>query len=343
MIWKFPRESILKKNALFVQSIIDERSIQITFDVLSNPESLRNEIRTKILYRPQFLLAGYNDSSSQNQVFVFGKEEVDFLQSLNVDQQITAFSNIFDKQVACIIISNSLVFPDYILELLNNRNVALLSTDKDISVVFDVLTSYFNDQFSPQMVVHGTLVDVYGVGILLYGKSSIGKSEVALDLVERGHRLVADDTVMLTNNADATIMGTSTRIAKHFMEIRGIGVIDVRSMFGIKAVRFQKRMEIVIELVEYDPNEEYTRTGLEQSFAEIMGVRMDYIKLPVYHGKNVTVIAEAIALNYLLRTYGYNPAKIMSDYLHSVLQNEPIHEDKFSNQRLVNYFQGDRE
>lgn len=343
MIWKFPRESILKKNALFVQSIIDEKSIQISFDVLSKPESLRNEIKTKVLYRPQFLLAGYNDSSWSNQVYVFGKEEIDFLQTLNAEQQIAAFTIIFEKQTACIILSNSLLLPDYIIELLNNNNVAILSTDKDISVVFDVLTSFLNDQFAPQMVAHGTLVDVYGVGILFYGNSSIGKSEVALDLIERGHRLVADDTVMLTNNSDATIMGTSTRIAKHFMEIRGIGVIDVRSMFGIKAVRFQKRLEIIIELVEYDPNEEYTRTGLEQSFAEVMGVRLDYVKLPVYHGKNITVIAEAIALNYLLRTYGYNPAKIMADYLQSVLQNEPIHEDKFSNQRLVDYFQGDKE
>jgi len=343
MIWKFPRENILSKSAVFVQAILDETSMQINFNILSDKETLKREIKSKIPYRPQFLLAGFDDLSSEGQLYLFGIEEQQFLEKLDKESQIKSINQLIRKNTPCIILTKNVSLPEHLLEILNQNKIAILTTESDLITTYNLIANFLNDQFAPQMVVYGTFVDVYGVGILFYGKSAIGKSELALDLVERGHRLVADDTVMLTNNAQATIMGTSTRIAKHFMEIRGLGIIDVRAMFGIKAVRFQKRLEIIVELVEYDPQEEYTRTGLEPSFAEVMGVRLDYVKLPIYQGKNITVISEAIALNYLLRTYGYNPAKIMSDYLNSMLLNEPVHEDKFASQRLINYFQGDKE
>lgn len=343
MIWKFPRENILSKSMVYVQAIMDEPSMPINFELLSDKQTLQREIRSKFPYRPQFLLAGHEDSSIENQLYLFGNEEINYLNKLDKNEQIKAIENILKKNVPCIILTDNHTLPDYLMDVLSKSNVAVLRTSRDLITTYNVVSNFLNDQFSPQMVVHGTLVDVYGVGLLFFGKSAIGKSELALDLVERGHRLVADDTVMLTNNAHSTIMGTSTRMAKHFMEIRGLGIIDVRAMFGIKAVRFQKRVEIIVELVEYNPNEEYTRTGLEPSFAEVMGVKLDYVKLPIYQGKNITVISEAIALNYLLRTYGYNPAKIMSDYLNSMLLNEPVHEDKFASQRLINYFQGDKE
>ncbi len=343
MIWKFPRENILSKTMVYVQALVEEQSMPIKFNLLTDQKSLKQEIRSKIPYRPQFLLTGFDDFSPSGQLFLIGDEEIKYLNTLDSDSQDKAINNLISKNPPCIILTNNIFLPNNILNMFEKSNTAVLSTDRDLVTTYNVVSSFLNDQFSPQMVVHGTLVDVYGVGILFYGKSAIGKSELALDLVERGHRLVADDTVMLTNNAESTIMGTSTRMAKHFMEIRGLGIIDVRAMFGIKAVRFQKRLEIIVELVEYNPQEEYTRTGLEPSFAEVMGVELDYVKLPIYQGKNITVISEAIALNYLLRTYGYNPAKIMSDYLNSMLLNEPVHEDKFASQRLINYFQGDKE
>lgn len=343
MIWKFPRETILSKSMVYVQTIFEEQSMPINFNLLTNKQSLKQEIKSKIPYRPQLLLSGYDDSSPSGQIYLFGEEEINYLNHLDSESQKKAIKFLLTKNPPCIIITNNLTLPEDIRNILLKSDTAVLITEKDLITTYNVIASFLNDQFSPQMVVHGTLVDVYGVGILFYGKSAIGKSELALDLVERGHRLVADDTVMLTNNAQSTIMGTSTRMAKHFMEIRGLGIIDVRAMFGIKAVRFQKRLEIIVELVEYNPQEEYTRTGLEPSFAEVMGVELDYVKLPIYQGKNITVISEAIALNYLLRTYGYNPAKIMSDYLNSMLLNEPVHEDKFASQRLINYFQGDKE
>lgn len=343
MAWHFPNESILKKRNLLVREILEESSIQIHFELLSDKSTLDNIIKLKSLYRPQFILAGFPDNSDNNQIQVFAKEEIDFLNSLSPEMQINAINALVSKSISCLIITNGLNLNNELLNVLKINNIALLHTNSDISTVIDVLSGFLNDHFSPQMVVHGTFTDVHGVGILFVGRSAIGKSEVALDLVERGHRLVADDTVMLTNNAQNTIMGTSTKIAKHFMEIRGLGIIDVRAMFGVRAVRFQKRVEIIVELEQFNDDNEYTRTGLEESNAEVMGVGLDFVRLPIFPGKNITVIVEAIALNYLLRTYGYNPAKVMTDNLHSMLTNQPVHEDKFKTQRLINFFQGDRE
>lgn len=343
MSWRFPNESILKKRNLLIREILEESSIQIDFELISKEETLENTIGSKVIYRPQFILAGFEDNSDNSHIQLFDKEEIEFLNSLNSEQQENAIRKLTAREINCLILAGGYTLSENLLEIFAVKNVAVLGTHSSVSEVMDVLTSFLNDHFSPQMVVHATFTDVHGVGILFVGRSSIGKSEVALDLVERGHRLVADDTVMLTNNAEGTIMGTSTKIAKHFMEIRGLGIIDVRAMFGVRAVRFQKRVEIIVELENYDQENEYTRTGLEDSTAEVMGVNLDYIKLPIVPGKNITVIVEAIALNYLLRTYGYNPAKVMTDNLHSMLINEPIHEDKFKTQRLINFFQGDRE
>lgn len=343
MVWRFPNETLLRKEDIRISDMLEEETIHLDFELLSNESSLDRKVSTSLLYRPQFILAGYEDNALNEQFYLLGKEEIDFLNSLNYEKQLISIENLIKKDPACIILTNSFNVPDYLLDPIVEHNIAVLRSPKELRTVWAVLTTFLNDRFSPQMVVHGSLVDVYGVGILFVGKSGIGKSEISLDLVERGHRLVADDTVMLTNNADETIIGTSTKIAKHFMEIRGLGIIDVRSIFGVRAVRYQKRVEIIVELVEFNVNEEYTRTGLENQSAEALGVELDYIKLPIFAGKNITVIVEAIALNYLLRMYGYNPAKVMQENLTSILMNEPIHEDKTKIQRLVNYFQGDRE
>ncbi|OGU59602.1 MAG: HPr(Ser) kinase/phosphatase [Ignavibacteria bacterium GWF2_33_9] len=343
MTWHFPNESILRKRSLIVREILEESQIKLEFELLSTDLSLENKLSSKVIYRPQFLLAGFNDDSDASQLFILGDVENHFLKTLPEEQKEKAIRMITLGNMTCLILADNVSLNDNLLQILSTKNVAILRTKTDVNTVIDVLSSFLTDHFSPQMVVHGTFCDVHGTGILFVGRSAIGKSEVALDLVERGHRLVADDTVMLTKNAATTIMGTSTKLAKHFMEIRGLGIIDVRAMFGVRAVRFQKRVEIIVELEQYNQDNEYTRTGLENSIADVMGVNLEYLKLPIFPGKNITVIVEAIALNYLLRTYGYNPAKVMTDNLQSNLLNRPVHEDKFQTQRLINFFQGDKE
>src|SRR5690606_27198176 len=181
-------------------------------------------------------------------------------------------------------------------------------------------------------------VDVYGVGILFIGKSGIGKSEVALDLVERGHRLVADDLIILTKKGEGILMGSGTNLAKHFMEIRGLGIIDVERMFGIRAIRYQKRLEVLVELEVWDDKTEYTRTGLDESTVNISDVEIPYVKLPILPGKNITVISEVISLNYLLKHYGYDAAKRLERRL-----NDRIMGKKIDDMRGVDYFEHDFE
>jgi HPr kinase/phosphorylase len=174
--------------------------------------------------------------------------------------------------------------------------------------------------------------------MLFVGKSGIGKSEVALDLVERGHRMVADDVVIFTKKGEGILMGSGTQLVKHFMEVRGIGLIDIRSMFGVRAIRFQKRLEVIIELEIWDENSEYTRTGLDETHISLMDVEIPYIKLPILPGKNITVISEVIALNYLLRHYGYDAAQVFNDRLMAQLQQKTQKTD-----RAINYFEHDFE
>jgi len=178
-----------------------------------------------------------------------------------------------------------------------------------------VLREFLGDQFAQQQSLHGSLIDIYGIGVLIIGPAGIGKSEVALDLVERGHRLVSDDVVMATRKEEQVIMGSGTDLVQHFMEIRGLGLVDVRAMFGIRAIRFQKRVELVVNLHVWDPDEEYTRLGMAEETYDVLGIGLPLVKLPITPGKNVTVLCEVIAMNHLLRHYGYDPAEVFAERL----------------------------
>ena len=225
------------------------------------------------------------------------------------------------------------------LNAARGQGVAVLQSSFESTKFLYILSDFLDDQFSPQTVIHGSFVDVYGIGLLLTGRSGIGKSEIALDLVERGHRLVADDVVMITQKGEGILMGAGTDLVKHFMEIRGLGLIDVRSLFGIRAIRFQKRVELVVELMEWHSDEDYTRTGLDTDGIDILDVQIPHVRLPIFPGKNVTVICEVIALNYLLRHYGYDAAKEFTKRLEAVITEKSKH----IGERAIDYFEHDFE
>jgi HPr kinase/phosphorylase len=185
------------------------------------------------------------------------------------------------------------------------------------------LTLYLDHMFAPQSTVHGSLVDVYGVGLLVTGRSGIGKSETALDLVERGHRLVADDVVTITKRHGDVLIGSGNQLLRHHMEIRGIGIIDVQSIFGVRAIRLQKRVEVEIHLKEWLREEEYERVGLDERKTPILDVEIPRVEVPIFPGKNVTVIAEVVALNYLIKAYGgYSPAERLNQHLIELMKRK---------------------
>jgi HPr kinase/phosphorylase len=309
---------------------------------LTGEVGLDNTISDKSLHRPQLALAGFTEFFTYFRVQLFGNTEFFYLKSLSPERRRDAFARICSFNVPVVVCANDHELDEDLLAMAREKGIAVLATPFDTTKTIYLLSEFLDDQFAAQLSVHGSFVDVYGVGMLFTGSSGIGKSEIALDLVERGHRLVADDIVVLTKKRESILMGTGTSLVKHFMEIRGLGVIDVREMFGIRSIRFQKRCEIIVELEVYDHTREYNRTGLDESTMDIMGVEIPSVKLPIFPGKNVTVISETIALNYLLRTYGYNASKVFADRLQEEIRRRRETTGGVD-PRAITYFQSDDE
>jgi HPr kinase/phosphorylase len=332
-------KTIIKENIPVKQLL----SCPVQLTTIVGGVGLENLITDKNLHRPQLALAGFVELFTFHRVQVFGNTEIYYLQSLTSAERIKAFETIAEFAIPCIILTNHHSLEQELLDILAAKNIVVFSTPFETTKTIYLLSDFLDDQFALQIALHGSFVDVYGVGVLLTGRSGIGKSEIALDLIERGHRLVADDLVMFTKKRESVLMGTGTNLSQHFMEIRGLGIIDVEKMFGIRAIRFQKRLEIIVELEEWNRDNEYTRTGLEEAPLSLVGVDVASVKLPLFPGKNVTVITEVIALNYLLRTYGYNAAKVFADRLQDQINLRRLHKSTAHDQRLVSYFQSDDE
>ncbi|MBN8572852.1 MAG: HPr kinase/phosphorylase [Candidatus Kapabacteria bacterium] len=307
-----------------------------------NPSiTMSKPIVDKNIHRPQLALAGFVQLFTHNRVQVFGNTEMYYLKSLTESDRVKAFSTLCTFDIPCIILTNNHELDPPLMDEANKAHIPIFQTKYETTKAIYLLTEFLDDQFAEQATIHGSFVDVYGVGVLLIGRSGIGKSEIALDLVERGHRLVADDIVMFTKKRESILMGTGTTLVKHFMEIRGLGIIDVEKMFGIRAIRFQKRLEIIVELEEWDKDKEYTRTGLDEYTSPILEVDIATVKLPIFAGKNITVITEVIALNYLSKTYGYNAAHEFAHKLQHQIKSKS--ESQHRDSRLITYFQSDEE
>jgi len=304
----------------------------------STSADLNRKIFDQNLHRPGLALAGFVELFSFNRVQIFGNTEIKYLSSLSDKMQNEALSTIFKFDIPCIILTDGNVPMPQLLSMADKYKVPLFGSTYSTTKLVYLISDFLDDQFTQRITIHGSFVDVYGVGILFVGKSGIGKSEVALDLVERGHRLVADDVIILTKKGEGILMGAGTDLTKHFMEIRGLGIIDVERMFGIRAIRYQKRLEIAVELEVWNDNSEYTRTGLDERVTTISGVEIPYIKLPILPGKNITVISEVISLNYLLKHYGHDAAKIFQNRL-----NKKINEKDLQGKRATDYFEHDFE
>ena len=327
------------KERITVGFLFDTNKERLKLTSLSGDLGFSREIKDKNIHRPGLALAGYLQLFRYDRVQVCGNTEMHYLATLNPEQRKAAVKKICELTVPCIIVTNNNEVDKPFLDVAKEHQIPIFQTPFETTKLVYILSDFLDDQFSPQTVVHGSFVDVYGLGLLITGRSGIGKSEIALDLVERGHRLVADDVVMITRKGEGILIGAGTDLVRHFMEIRGLGLIDVRSMFGIRAIRFQKRVEIVVELMDWEPDGEYTRTGLDDENINILDVQITRVKLPIFPGKNVTVICEVIALNYLLKHYGYDPAREFSKRLETVISEK----SKQIGKRAIDYFEHDFE
>lgn len=337
----------IKKEFITVEFFFNECRERFNFRKITssriNPSSTITE---KDLHRPGLALAGFVDLFAFNRVQIFGNTENNYLKKLSKKERIETLERYFSFKVPCIILTHGNKPSTDLLRLAEANKIPIFSTPIHTTRLASLVGDFLDDQFALQAAIHASFVDVYGIGLLFCGKSGIGKSEIALDLVERGHRLVADDIVIISKKAENVLMGSGTSLVKHFMEIRGLGIIDIQRIFGIRAIRYQKRVEVIVELETWDKQKTYDRTGLESKKINILGVEAEKINLPIFPGKNITVIAEVIALNYLCKHYGYDAAKIFGKKLTSrIKQNKTGSkksvENKFS--RSTEYFEHDFE
>lgn len=349
MATTFDRLTPIKISSITVKELL---ASPLNMKILNDATGEMNEIINKKLNRPQFVLTGYKVFQNYKSIQIMGNTEYFYTQSLLPERRLEIYNYMMSYHIPCFIFTDQITPDNDFLEIAKKNGIAVISTNYDSVKLQMLLSEFLDDKFAVHTSVHGTFVDVCGVGMLFAGESGIGKSEIALDLVERGHRLVADDAIMLTQKFESILMGTGTTINRHNMEIRGLGIINVREMFGIRSIRFQKRLELIVELVAWNKELHQDRTGLEERKIDILGIKIPSIMLPIYPGKNITVIAESIAINYLLKTYGINSAQEFSEHLKSEiakqkqifdLRGKTPADHYILDKRLVSWFQFDRE
>ncbi len=335
---KIDQKSISRKEYITVEFLYNSIKDKFKLKLFSDKTGFGKKILDQNLYRPGLALAGFLDLFTYSRVQVFGNTEMRYLDHLTDEEKQKTLNRLFNFDIPCIILTDNNKPFQQLIDLANKYHIPLFSSEFATTKLIYLISDFLDDQFAPKISIHGSFVDVYGVGMLFVGKSGIGKSEVALDLIERGHRLVADDIIILTKKGEGILIGSGTNLVKHFMEIRGLGLIDVEKTFGIRAIRYQKRLEVIVELEVWDDKAEYTRTGLDGNNVVISDVEIPYIKLPILPGKNITVISEVISLNYLLKHYGYDAASQFQQRLNKRLRGE-----NSDNIRGVNYFEHDFE
>lgn len=322
IIYQTGTDKIRRVEKMLLSRFIDDLRGRLHLEVLVEGGLRDRYFTQRDLHRPGLALAGFVELFTHDKIQILGNTENYYLLSLSAEERIQSLEKVFQFDMPCIIVTNGNAILPEVQDWCVRRNVPLLRTSFSTTDAIHLIGAYLDEVFAPEVTVHGSMVDVYGIGMLLTGKSGIGKSEIALDLVERGHRLVADDTVMIKRTAETILIAQGHNTLRHFIEVRGVGILDVREMFGIRAVRVQKRLEVQVDLQLWDGKEEYERLGLDEQTVNILDVRIPVIKLPIYPGKNITVIAEAIALNLLLKIQGYDAAKVFSDKLMSEIQNK---------------------
>lgn len=267
------------------------------------------EVSIPEVNRPALQLSGFFDHFDSDRVQIIGYVEYTYLQTLEYERKLQIYDELVSYKVPCIVYSRNLEPDKELLEKATKQNIPILQTEKQTSGFMAELIRWMNVKLAPCISIHGVLVDVYGVGVLIMGESGIGKSEAALELIKRGHRLVTDDVVEIRKVSDETLVGSAPDITRHFIELRGIGIVDVKSMFGVQSVRETQNIDLVITLEDWSREKEYDRLGLEESYTEFLGNKVVCHKIPIRPGRNLAIIVESAAVNHRQKQMGYNAAQ----------------------------------
>ena len=263
----------------------------------------------KYVNRPALQLTGFYDQFDNDRLQIIGNVEHAYLASLSEQERYERYMQLLSSNIPCIIFCRSIKPEPKIIELAVKYQIPLLMTDQATSSFTAEVIRWLKVQLAPCIVIHGVLVDVYGVGVLITGESGIGKSEAALELIKRGHRLVTDDAVEIRKVSDETLVGSAPGVTKYFIELRGIGIIDVKTLFGVESVKDTQSVDLVIKLEEWDRDKEYDRLGLHEEYTEYLGNKIVCHSLPIRPGRNLAVIVESAAVNHRQKKMGYNAAE----------------------------------
>jgi HPr kinase/phosphorylase len=292
----------------------------LSLDVLAGAAGLERRITIPFIQKIGLALAGFDEYLRPGRVLVFGESEVRFLERMEAGVRHETLTRVFARDLPCVLLTLGLEPPTELMMLAEEAAIPLLRSDLTTAVAMARMTTLLEDRLAPSEVRHGVLVDVLGLGVLVSGESGIGKSECALDLVVRGHRLVADDTVEIRCRAGAILVGRCPEFTRHHMEIRGLGIVNVTDLFGVSATRASKRVELVVRLERWDSGREYDRLGLESASIEILGVQVPLVTIPVATARNLAMLVEVAARNHLLRSRGRHAARLLASRLERRLE-----------------------
>ncbi len=306
-----------------VAELLKDREYHLDLTLIAGKKGLLKKITIPRIQKPGLGLTGDTSNLHSGRLQVLGKSEINYLSQLSPKKLQSVIEKICQIELSAMVVTRGNISPPILIEEADNNGIPLFTTNLLTSTFVNRVTKFLEDKLTASTSSHGVLLDVYGVGILIVGKSGIGKSEAALDLILRGHRLVADDIVEIKKKPPSTLSGMSSAIIKYHMEIRGLGIINIEDLFGVAAIRDRKVIDIVIELVEWDSKEEYDRLGLDEKTYTILDVKVPYLKIPVRPGRNVTTIIEVASRNHLLKQRGHFSAQEFDEKLNQdIAQNQ---------------------
>ncbi len=300
---------------LRLRDFLARRGNPLQLETLTGELGLDRPLPESEIASPGLALAGFTDRFAPDRLHVFGETEITYLGTLSAADRRRTLEAFFGFELPCIFVTKGQEVPAELLELAGARGVPVLRSRLKTAEFYRSIKPIIEDAFAPRTTLHGSLADVYGVGLLFIGRSGIGKSECVLDLVERGHRLVADDVVQVTRRRSDVLIGQGHELAGHHMEIRGIGLVDIPALFGVRSVRQQKRIEVVVQLEDWETAKDADRSGLTRQETDILGVSVPRVIVALNPGKNITVISEVVAMMHLLRYSGVDVAAAFNERL----------------------------
>jgi HPr kinase/phosphorylase len=296
-------------------------SLSLGLELLAGAAGLEREVTSPYVLKTGLALAGFDSYLQEGRVLVFGAAEVGYLVGQEAAARAASLARVMARHIPCVLVTDGLALPPEVIAEAEHAGVPLLRTPAATPIAIARLTSYLEDLLAERIIVHAVLMDILGLGVLVVGESGIGKSECALDLVLRGHRLVADDTVEIRRRAESVLIGACPELTRHHMEIRGLGIINIKDLFGVASTRSSKRVEFVVQLERWETGREYERLGLDDQFYEVLGLRVPMNRMPVAPGRSVANLVEVAARNQLLRARGHHAARTLADRLQQRLSD----------------------